>query len=68
MGAYLVFDRLTSSVTMQATFRAGSSQMQCGLRGPQASQDISTLINRLSQLQDERGKGAPWGRTPFSPR
>ncbi len=68
MGAYLVFDRLTSSVAMQATFRAGSSEMQCGLRGPQASQDIYALINRLSQLQDERGNGAPWGRTPFSPR
>ena len=68
MGAYLVFDRLTSSVAMQATFRAGSSQMQCSLRGDQASQDVYALINRLSQLKDERGNGASWGKPPFSPR
>jgi hypothetical protein len=68
MGAYLVFDRLTSSVAMQATFWAGSSKMQCSLKGTQALQDVYALINRASQLQDERDNGARQGKTPFSPR
>jgi hypothetical protein len=64
MGVYLIVDRFTSPDTIQATFRAGSSQIQCSLKGDRASMDIYAFVNRLHQLRAEGGRNG----TRFPPR
>ena len=64
MGVYLVVDRLTSSDTMRAAFRAGSSQILCSPNGDEALRETYALVNRLHQLRAEGGRDG----ASFAPR
>ena len=68
MGAYLMVDRLISSATMRATFKAGSSEVQCALQSDKAAHDIYTLVNRLGELQSAAGRDGAGRGTNFAPR
>ena len=68
MGVYLVLDRIFSPGTVQASFKAGSSQVMCGLKSDQASRDIYPFVSRLYQLKSRVAEDGTRGAGSFAPR
>ena len=52
MGVYLIVDHLLTFGGVKATFRAGSSVLECALTGSEAVEGMYVLVNSLFRLRD----------------
>ena len=52
MGVFLIVDHLITPNGVKATFRAGSSVLQCALTDSRALQEMYVLVNGLFSLKD----------------
>ena len=68
MGVYLIVDYWLSPGNIHATFKAGSSELHCGLKSAEASKDIYTFVNRLFQLKGESDRHGEHRSADFAPR
>ena len=67
LGAYLVVDQMLTPATVRASFKAGASELKCGLHGPDASRGAHTFVNRLFELKAAEAGGDARLRN-FAPR
>lgn len=51
MGVYLIVDHLLTFGGVKATFRAGSSVVECALRGPDSVREMQVLVDSLFRLK-----------------
>jgi hypothetical protein len=59
MGVYLVVEHLVTPNRVKATFRAGSSVVQCALTDSRALQEMYVLVNSLFSLKDRAEPETP---------
>ncbi len=52
MGVFLIVDHLSAPNGVRATFRAGSSALQCPVRGRRTLEEMHALVDSLFRLRD----------------
>ena len=68
IGLYLIADQLLSPKRQRATFRAGSSLIQCSIDDGAPTTDAYVFVNRLFQLKAAVGRHRTGGGGSFAPR
>ncbi len=53
MGAYLVFDHVTSSRRVVAVFKTGASQLECDLDVDTSPGDVHHFLNRMFTMKEQ---------------
>ena len=67
MGVYLIADHLAGPGRPLLVFKAGASQVRCGLNSDHASAEVYTFINRIFQLKEKYDRRASTRFSPFAP-
>ena len=52
MGVFLIVEHLMTPNSVKATFRAGSSALECAMTDPRVLQEMHVLVGSLFQLKD----------------
>ena len=67
MGVYLIADHLAGPGSSLLVFKAGASQVRCGLSSKRPLEEVYTFINRLFQLKSKDDNRGSTRISPFAP-